>query len=150
VAGRSLITRVLARRRSRTRRGTRPGCGSWRGSRCRSSGWRSGGCGTNCRCWRGCRATLRAVSPASIEIIVQICATPNDHVSTGPDARVILPTSRCISRVGCRPAVHSGIVSATCVEIFILVRSTPDDHFISIPNCGVTIAAIWSVCGGGR
>jgi hypothetical protein len=100
----------------------------------------------------GC-PTIRAgiISPAGIPILARPpprISAPNDHLTAGPDCRMILSNLGRVGRAGSCPTIRAGIVSAAGVEPRG-TRSAPNNHFPAGPYCGVIRSALGRVGGAG-
>jgi len=107
-----------------------------------------------CRCRRRRRRRTwcsRAVSAASVQVVIAIKSAPDDHFARGPNRRIIVSCSRCVSGAGGCPTIRAGIVSAASVQIAeaAIRASAPDNHFAAGPHCGVKVSAIRRVDGAG-
>src|SRR5206468_2139098 len=85
------------------------------------------------------------VSPASIEMVVEIASAPDNHFTASPYCRVIVSASGCVGRAGSRPAIDSSAlrlraVSPAGVEIHAAIISAPDDHFTVSPHRRVPLS----------
>ena len=80
---------------------------------------------------------MRAVPPASVEIVRGIGPAPDDHFTASPDRGVTVPRGGRVGRVSGRPTIRAGVVSAAAVDRPRVTIPTPDKHFSAVPNCPV-------------
>jgi hypothetical protein len=91
---------------------------------------------------------VRAISPAAVEIVRVISATPNKHFTTSPYCGLILSGGGRVNDDGPRPTIGAGIVSPTGVQVVvarIIKGPSPNDHFAASPYCGVRVSANWCI-----
>jgi len=86
---------------------------------------------------RRCRAGLRAVSPAGVQIAAVAGSAPDDHLAPGPYCRVEFSATGCAGGAGGCPTVAARIISPAGIEIGSAAESAPDDHFAASPHCRV-------------
>jgi len=95
-------------------------------------------------------ATLRAISPASVQIGSEVSSTPDDHFMACPDRCVRSSGRGRVGRVGSCPGICHRIVSSTGVKS-AAHRSAPNDHFAAGPDRRVKISGTRRVrSGSGR
>ena len=89
------------------------------------------------------------VSTASAGRVEAIPAAPDDHLTAGPDCRMVVSGSGRVGGAGGRPTVGAGIVSASGVQTGAVVISAPDDHFAASPQRRVIEPGSGRVGGAG-
>ena len=107
-----------------------------------SSRWRISGAG------RSPRVCAWYILAARVEVAGVTGPSPDDHLCSSPNGRVIRSTVRCDI---CRryPTVGNGVVSsASPRETEIIISSAPDDHFTCCPDRRMKFPGRWRVSDG--
>src|SRR5262249_47668140 len=76
-------------------------------------------------------------------------SAPDDHLTTGPDCRMLVSAFGRVGDAGRRPTVGAGIVSAAGVQIAAAIISAPDDHLTAGPDRRILLPTLWRVRGAG-
>ncbi len=82
---------------------------------------------------------MRTIPPASVGELIAAVSTlpaPNDHLSAGPDCRVMGSDIGHVGGAGDYPTIPAGIVSPACIEELAGLPA-PNDHFTAGPDCRV-------------
>src|SRR5438876_5795530 len=91
----------------------------------------------------------RVYTTARIESAGKILATPEDHLTPIPNARMVVPGGRSVGCAGGCPTVGGRIISPARVQR-VDGPSSPHDHFAAGPNCRVEVSGIGRISGAGR
>src|SRR6516165_4536641 len=96
-----------------------------------------------------CGPTIGAsiVSPAGPQRKTADKSAPDDHLTPGPDCRMIVSALGRAGEVGRNPTIQSWIVPPARVQNR---KTSPDDHLTPGPDCRKFLPASGRVCCAGR
>ena len=102
------------------------------------------------------RSILPTIPPTAVQGLLPLGANvtesaPNDHLTAGPDCRVIGSARGRVEGADACPTVRAGIVSSASAKpcVWETFYSTPDDHFAAGPDRRVSFSAGGSIGGTG-